>query len=209
MVGEWLERPGDELEDGEAPAAPDVGGLRRALEVEALPWFESHKKELANRHLVPRQAFGEALGPGTLERLGRYEVHLDRKFERTLAMLLRRWGPCARQRWRAELRLAKQPGRTCSPSMLAREARIRNSRIWSLAGISFHNCPRIHAYFSPDQECDRTVGRNVVLAAESQNGAICSVYSGRISGVIVSDVMVIAENSASGRTQSAVSTFWV
>ena len=35
------------------------------------------------------QAFGESLDPDKLERLGRYEVHLDRKLERTLAMLLR------------------------------------------------------------------------------------------------------------------------
>jgi len=30
-----------------------------------------------------------SLDPDKLERLGRYEVHLDRKLERTLAMLLR------------------------------------------------------------------------------------------------------------------------
>jgi hypothetical protein len=32
---------------------------------------------------------GEALDLDRLERLGRYEVHLDRKLERTLAMLLK------------------------------------------------------------------------------------------------------------------------
>ncbi len=37
----------------------------------------------------PHQAFGEALDADKLERLGRYEVHLDRKLERMLAMLLR------------------------------------------------------------------------------------------------------------------------
>ena len=54
-----------------------------------LPWFEARKKELANRPLIREQAFGESLDPDKLERLGRYEVHLDRKLERTLAMLLR------------------------------------------------------------------------------------------------------------------------
>ena len=54
-----------------------------------LPWFEARKKELANRPLIREQAFGEALDPDKLERLGRYEVHLDRKLERMLAMLLR------------------------------------------------------------------------------------------------------------------------
>ena len=56
---------------------------------QALPWFEARKKELANRPLIREQAFGESLDPDKLERLGRYEVHLDRKLERTLAMLLR------------------------------------------------------------------------------------------------------------------------
>jgi len=54
-----------------------------------LPWFEGRKKELANRPLIREQAFGEALDPDKLERLGRYEVHLDRKLERMLTMLLR------------------------------------------------------------------------------------------------------------------------
>jgi hypothetical protein len=35
------------------------------------------------------QAFGEALDADKLEQLGRYEVHLDRKLERMLTMLLR------------------------------------------------------------------------------------------------------------------------
>ena len=54
-----------------------------------MPWFETRKKELAHRPLVREQAFGEALDPDKLERLGRYEVHLDRKLERMLSMLLR------------------------------------------------------------------------------------------------------------------------
>ena len=54
-----------------------------------LPWYETRRFELANRPLIREQAFGEALDPYKLERLGRYEVHLDRKLERTLAMLLR------------------------------------------------------------------------------------------------------------------------
>jgi hypothetical protein len=42
-----------------------------------------------NRPLIREQALGEALDPDKLERLGRYEVHLDRKLERVLALLLR------------------------------------------------------------------------------------------------------------------------
>ena len=63
--------------------------LRRFLEGEVLPWFDNRKKELENRPLIREQAFGEALDPDKLERLGRYEVHLDRKIERMLTMLLR------------------------------------------------------------------------------------------------------------------------
>ncbi len=74
---------------GEEPATADEAGLQRFLEKEVLPWFQTRRKELANRPLIREQAFGEALDPDKLERLGRYEVHLDRKLERMLAMLLR------------------------------------------------------------------------------------------------------------------------
>ena len=84
-----LARDPAELEEDEEPFTADAEGLRRFLEVEVLPWFEARKKELANRPLIREQAFGESLDPDKLERLGRYEVHLDRKLERTLSMLLR------------------------------------------------------------------------------------------------------------------------
>ena len=86
---ERLARDPKDLEDDEKPASADAYGLRRFLEAQVLPWFENRKRELANRHLIREQAFGEALDPDKLERLGRYEVHLDRKLERMLAMLLR------------------------------------------------------------------------------------------------------------------------
>ena len=37
----------------------------------------------------PKKTFGEALDIHKLEQLSRYEVHLDRKLERMLSMLLR------------------------------------------------------------------------------------------------------------------------
>ena len=67
----------DELGEREEPATADAEGLRRFLEGKVLPWFENRQKELANRPLIREQAFGEALDPDRLERLGRYEVHLD------------------------------------------------------------------------------------------------------------------------------------
>ena len=84
-----LARDPAELEEDEEPFTADVEGLRRFLEDEVLPWFEARKKELAKRPLIREQAFGKSLDPDKLERLGRYEVHLDRKLERMLAMLLR------------------------------------------------------------------------------------------------------------------------
>jgi len=86
---EVLARDPGELYGNQEPATADVDGLRRFLEGDVLPWFETRKKELANRPLIREQAFGESLDPDQLERLGRYEVHLDRKLERMLAMLLR------------------------------------------------------------------------------------------------------------------------
>ena len=84
-----LARDSNELAEEKEPASPDADSLRRFLETEVLPWFEGRKKELTNRPLIREQAFGEALDPDKLDRLGRYEVHLDRKLERMLAMLLR------------------------------------------------------------------------------------------------------------------------
>jgi hypothetical protein len=86
---ERLVREPDELYDGKDTTAPDRDGLRQFIEREVLPWFENRKKELANRPLIREQAFGESLDVYKLERLSRYEVHLDRKLERMLAMLLR------------------------------------------------------------------------------------------------------------------------
>jgi hypothetical protein len=90
---EWwadvLGRDPDEIDEGEEPATADVEGLRCFLEGEVRDWYENRKEELANRPLIREQAFGEALDPDKLERLGRYEVHLDRKLERMLTMLLR------------------------------------------------------------------------------------------------------------------------
>ena len=58
------------------------------MEEEILPWYEK-RQELENRPLIRAQAFGEAVDPDRLERLARYEVHLDRKLERMLAMLFK------------------------------------------------------------------------------------------------------------------------
>jgi len=48
--------------------------------------------------VIREQVLGEALDLDGLEPLSRYEVHLDRKLERTLAMLLRLRGPAEIER---------------------------------------------------------------------------------------------------------------
>ena len=44
---------------------------------------------LANRDMSREHAPGEAMAGITLEKVARYEVHLDRKLERTSPMLLK------------------------------------------------------------------------------------------------------------------------
>ena len=73
---------------------------KRFLASEVSSWYEKRQLELDRRPLIRAQAFGEAVDPNRLERLARYEVHLDRKLERTVAMLLKL----------PELRGAAKPG---------------------------------------------------------------------------------------------------
>jgi hypothetical protein len=83
---EWwadtLSGDADDIKEGDAPATADAAGLRHFLEEKVLPWFETRKKEVANRAVIREHAISESLNPDRLERLGRYEVHLDRKLER-------------------------------------------------------------------------------------------------------------------------------
>ena len=84
-----LEWDADDYAEGQEPYTPDTDSLRRYLESEIAPWYATRRKELENRPLIRAQALGEALDPDRMEKLARYEVHLDRKLERMLAMLIR------------------------------------------------------------------------------------------------------------------------
>lgn len=84
-----ISRDPEDLDEDEDEATPNAAGLLHFLEMDVLPWYVQRRKELENRPLIRAQAFGESLDPDKLERLGRYEVHLDRKLERMLAMLIR------------------------------------------------------------------------------------------------------------------------
>jgi len=81
-------KPAD-YEKDQTPYRADADSLRRFLESEVLPWYERRERELDSRPLIRSQAHGEAVDPDRLERLARYEVHLDRKLERMLAMLFK------------------------------------------------------------------------------------------------------------------------
>jgi hypothetical protein len=79
----------DELDEGEAPYQADADHLRRFIETQVLAWYGRRRTELEHRSLIREQAFGESLKGDKLEVLARYEVHLDRKLERMLTMLVR------------------------------------------------------------------------------------------------------------------------
>ena len=87
----WWE---DRLEDGEADTEgrhllPDAAGLARFLEEETLPWIGRRRQELLHRPLIRSQLLGKVLPAHQLEKLARYEVHLDRKLQRLLGMLFK------------------------------------------------------------------------------------------------------------------------
>jgi hypothetical protein len=52
-------------------------------------WFDDPLLELQHRDAIRDQALGMAYAADELEVPARYEIHLDRKLERTLAMLIR------------------------------------------------------------------------------------------------------------------------
>ncbi len=85
----WLETLEDWAEEPEPEYEASVESLTGWLEEEAIPYFGKREAELTNRELIREHALGEALAAKAFEDLARYEVHLDRKLERTLAMLIK------------------------------------------------------------------------------------------------------------------------
>ena len=85
------EDPGTSDYDEDEPRsyAADAESLDRFLSDEVSPRLVKHRLALENRNLIRAQALGEAHDPDRLDRLARYEVHLDRKLERILGMLLK------------------------------------------------------------------------------------------------------------------------
>ncbi|MFZ0589886.1 MAG: hypothetical protein WAM39_05350 [Bryobacteraceae bacterium] len=80
----------DENSDSDvSPFTADATGLKEFLVFRVLRQLVEQAEYIENRQLIREQVLGEAFPSTRLEQLSRYEVHLDRKFERMLAMLLR------------------------------------------------------------------------------------------------------------------------
>mgnify|MGYP000971227841 CR=1 FL=1 len=59
------------------------------IESEALPWIANSERRLIHVDEVRSQAYGESLDPRRFNELGKWEAYLDRKFEKTVSMLVR------------------------------------------------------------------------------------------------------------------------
>jgi len=81
---DWWE---ENLQEGEYPESAE--GLAEFIQVQLDPLCWRMVQEARHTPEIKAQALGEGLQAHRLEKLNRYETHLDRKFERTLAMLLK------------------------------------------------------------------------------------------------------------------------
>ncbi len=77
----------EHVADLEYPATAE--GLANFIRVSLEPLCYRMVQEARFTSAIKAQTVGEGLQAHRLEKLNRYEVHLDRKFERTLAMLLK------------------------------------------------------------------------------------------------------------------------
>ena len=67
----------------------DAEGLKNFINERLSPLCHEQEKEARHHEAIKNQAVGEGLQAYKLLNLSRYETHLDRKFERTLAMLIK------------------------------------------------------------------------------------------------------------------------
>ena len=67
----------------------DAEGLAGFITAHLSPLCHQQEKESRHHDAIVNQTIGEGLQAYRLEKLSRYETHLDRKFERTLAMLIK------------------------------------------------------------------------------------------------------------------------
>ena len=81
---EWWEQ---HIEEEEYDASAE--GLKEFISEHLEPLCMKLEQMARHHEAIKAQAMGEGLQAHRLEKLNRYETHLDRKFERTLAMLLK------------------------------------------------------------------------------------------------------------------------
>ncbi|NDP39900.1 MAG: hypothetical protein GZ093_14310 [Rhodoferax sp.] len=67
----------------------DATGLAAFITEHITPFVHQQEKAARHHDAIVNQTIGEGLQAYKLEKLSRYETHLDRKFERTLAMLIK------------------------------------------------------------------------------------------------------------------------
>ena len=84
VTREWWQNYVDEEE---YPA--DASGLATFIIKHVTPLIYNQEKKSRHHDAIVNQTIGEGLQAYKLEKLSRYETHLDRKFERTLAMLIK------------------------------------------------------------------------------------------------------------------------
>lgn len=85
----WMETLEDWADEPDPEYEATVESLTGWLEEETIAYFREQESALANRDMIREHALGEAMTANAFERVARYEVHLDRKLERTLAMLMK------------------------------------------------------------------------------------------------------------------------
>jgi hypothetical protein len=79
----------EDVTDGRLTSTATAEALKAWIEHHWSEWYEQPTAELQHRGAIRDQAIGVAYAARGLDVSARYEVHLDRKLERTLAMLFR------------------------------------------------------------------------------------------------------------------------
>ena len=77
---EWIE---------DEPDKANAEGLADFIYNQLLPYFRNEESQARHQPAIRAQTLGEGLPVQRLEKLNRYETHVDQKFERTLAMLVK------------------------------------------------------------------------------------------------------------------------
>ena len=90
---EWWGQQRDWRQKNEKVPGPSFDetaeSLHEFLETKVLPWCDRCRQLVEDRSTINAKAFAEAVSHDGIEKLSRYEVSLDREFERKVAMLLK------------------------------------------------------------------------------------------------------------------------